>query len=114
MTREYYNANMGGKTKLAALAQVLPDTTAAQRDNLCSALEDARSWNASSELTCLPGVYALLDELDSHNVKKALVTNAPPSEMHFALGALKLSDRFDALVPSAECSAGKLLLPLPR
>ena len=114
MTREYYNANMGGKTKLAALAQVLPDTTAAQRDNLCSALEDAFQDLASSELTCLPGVYALLDELDSHNVKKALVTNAPPSEMHFALGALKLSDRFDALVPSAECSAGKLLLPLPR
>jgi phosphoglycolate phosphatase-like HAD superfamily hydrolase len=45
---------------------------------------------ASVELKCLPGVYHLLDLLDARAVATALVTNAPPSEMEFALGALQV------------------------
>jgi len=62
---------------------------------------------ASTELKCLPGVSHLLDLLDRHSVRAALVTNAPPSEMHFAVDVLNLSGRFAAQVPSAECAAGK-------
>jgi HAD superfamily hydrolase (TIGR01509 family) len=107
MTRDYYNKNMGGKTKLGALTQVLPNTTPAQRDKLCSLLEEAFNDLANSELKCLPGVYDLVSLLAENKVKTALVTNAPPSEMHFALDILKLKTVFDALVPSAECPAGK-------
>ena len=45
---------------------------------------------ASEELKCLPGVYDVLDLLDARAVATALVTNAPPSEMEFALGALQV------------------------
>jgi hypothetical protein len=41
-----------------------------------------------------------MDLLENKNLKKALVTNAPPSEMHFAVNVLKLKGRFDAQVLS--------------
>lgn len=107
MTRDFYNRNMGGKTKLNALEQVLPDASPEQKKRLCCALEDAFNLLAQTELNCLPGVYQLLAFLEEKKIQSALVTNAPPSEMLFALDVLKLAGRFDAKVPSAECSAGK-------
>ena len=61
-------------------------------------MENAFNELAGTDLECLPGVYELMDLLENKNVKKALVTNAPPSEMHFAVNVLKLKGRFDAQV----------------
>jgi beta-phosphoglucomutase-like phosphatase (HAD superfamily) len=63
--------------------------------SLCHELENAFNELAATDLECLPGVYQLMDLLEKKNVKKALVTNAPPSEMHFAVNVLKLTGRFD-------------------
>ena len=128
MTRDYYNKNMGGKTKLSALAQLLPNASPAERDSLCHDLEETFNVLAKSELKPLPGVYQLMDLLKKNKVKRALVTNAPPSEMRYAIDLLNLSGQvqyynllltpqfttdtsrvpqFDACVPSAECKAAK-------
>ena len=91
MTRDYYNKNMGGKTKLSALAQLLPNASPAERDSLCHDLEETFNVLAKSELKPLPGVYQLMDLLKKNKVKRALVTNAPPSEMRYAIDLLDLS-----------------------
>lgn len=56
----------------------------------CQELEDEFKRLASSDWSCLPGVYPFLDLLDAHAVPAGLVTNAPPSEMDYALAALEV------------------------
>jgi len=107
ISREFYNANMGGKTKMNALAEVLPDASDDFKKQICTALEDEFNILAKTDLTPLPGLTALLDSLKGGGVRMALVTNAPPSEMTFGISCLGLVGRFEALVPSAECSHGK-------
>jgi beta-phosphoglucomutase-like phosphatase (HAD superfamily) len=63
---------------------------------------------AQTELKPLPGLLALLESLGAQGVRMAVVTNAPPSEMHFGLSCLGIEERFQAFVPSAECSHGAL------
>jgi HAD superfamily hydrolase (TIGR01509 family) len=52
-------------------------------------------------------VRALLDALDAHGVKKAVVTSTPRVNLDFILDDLGIAGRFDALVSAEDTARGK-------
>ena len=59
------------------------------------------------QLERMPGLTALLDWAAEHNLKTAVVTNAPRANADLMLRALGLADRFDAIVVAEEVPLGK-------
>ena len=48
ISRDFYNQNMGGKTKASALASILPGIGAAEQSRICQALEQVLFSSCSS------------------------------------------------------------------
>lgn len=109
ISRDFYNANMAGKTKFISLSALLPEggNSAEDIEKVATALEDEFSRLAKTDLKPLPGLLGLLDFLSEQGVRCGIVTNAPPTELEFGVDCLGLEGRFEALVPSSECSDAK-------
>mgnify|MGYP003669682356 CR=1 FL=1 len=60
-----------------------------------------------TQLDRMPGLTELLDWAAVHNLKTAVVTNAPRANADLMLRALGLADRFDAIVVAEEVPLGK-------
>jgi len=54
-----------------------------------------------------PGLIRLFEWVDAHDLRLALVTNAPRENMECVLAALNLTDRFDTIVLAEDLPAGK-------
>lgn len=63
--------------------------------------------SARGALQTLPGVRELLDFLDEQGIPKAIVTSTPRANLEVILDALRLRDRFDALVAEEDATRGK-------
>jgi HAD superfamily hydrolase (TIGR01509 family) len=62
---------------------------------------------AASKLQRMPGLTAFLQWLDSRQLRRAAVTNAPRDNTLMMLWALGLGDYFEAVVLGEECERAK-------
>jgi beta-phosphoglucomutase len=105
--RAGYFVEMFGRRNDAIIGGVLPDLTPERFNELAGHKEAMFRERARGNLTALPGVAALLAELDARGVPKAVVTSTPRANLDLVLETLKMTGRFDALVAEEDALKGK-------
>lgn len=55
----------------------------------------------------MPGLTEFLEWMDSRQLRRSAVTNAPKDNTHMMLSALQLSHTFEAVVLGEECERAK-------
>lgn len=104
--RVFYNARISGRLNPLIVRDLLPHLSDLEGQQLADNKE-ARFREIALSLTPLAGLLDLLAWIDTHGLKKAVVTNAPRENANFMLKVLKLADIFDTVVLAEEATAGK-------
>ncbi|WP_424967654.1 HAD family hydrolase [Dinoroseobacter sp. S375] len=100
----FYNTRIHGRLNAEIFAEFFPSADgAAMAEEKEAAFRDLLGHDAPP----MPGLLALLDRADRAGWAKAVVTNAPRVNAEFMLSSIGVAARFDTLVVSDECSAGK-------
>lgn len=100
----FYNSRIHGRLNAEIFAEFFPDEDG---EALAEAKEAAFRALLGPSAPPMPGLRALLDRAEAADWATAVVTNAPRVNAEFMLNAIGLADRFDTLVVSDECHAGK-------
>jgi beta-phosphoglucomutase len=102
----FYKARISGRLNPIIVQDLLPQLSLEAGQQLADNKE-ARFREMGLSLTPLAGLLDLLAWIDTHGLKKAVVTNAPRENVNFVLEVLKLADTFDKVVLAEEATAGK-------
>jgi HAD superfamily hydrolase (TIGR01509 family) len=103
---EFFKARISGRLNPLILQDILPELSFEAGKQLTD-YKEAKFREIGLSLTPLAGLLDLLTWIDNHNLKKALVTNAPRDNVNFFLKVLKLSNYFDEVILAEETPAGK-------
>jgi beta-phosphoglucomutase family hydrolase len=108
LTKDQYVDNINGRVSADAMAYVFrrPIVT----DELASLTEEKESVYRelyAPYLKPTPGLLAFLDQLKAENIKLAVGTSAPVSNVSFTLDGLLLRPYFDAIVDASMIQHGK-------
>ena len=103
---EFYKRRISGRLNPVIIQDVLPHLSFEAGLQLAEEKE-TRFRELAVELTPLPGLSAVLEWIDEHGLKRAVVTNAPRKNVHFMLQVLGLLDVFSIVVLAEEATAGK-------
>ncbi|WP_424970306.1 HAD family hydrolase [Dinoroseobacter sp. S76] len=100
----FYNTRIHGRLNAEIFAEFFPD-----EDGEAMAEEKEAAFRVllGPDSPPMPGLVALLDRADQAGWAKAVVTNAPRINAEFMLSSIGVAHRFDTLVVSDECAAGK-------
>lgn len=104
--QEFYKSRISGRLNPLIVQDLLPELSFEKGQQLAD-YKEARFREIGLSLTPLAGLLDLLNWIDNHKLKKALVTNAPRENVNFLLEVLKLADYFDAVILAEEAIAGK-------
>ena len=107
----FYDQHFSGRMNKDILLDILPQLSETDAIALGDRKESEFRQRAEDTLVPLPGLLVLLDWCDRHQVKKAVVTNAPVENAEFMLEVLKLKDRFPVVIIGEQVEFGK---PHPR
>jgi HAD superfamily hydrolase (TIGR01509 family) len=107
-----YVRRVMGRANAAIAAELLPDLPPAEAMRLLAEKEEAYRDHARRRADAAPGpgaglapiagLVALLDWADAQGIRSAVVTNAPRRNADLVLSALRLADRFAAIVIADE------------
>jgi HAD superfamily hydrolase (TIGR01509 family) len=103
----FYKQHISGRLNVDILQDLLPHLSPQDRAEFSHQKEAEFRQRAASLMTPLAGLLDLLDWIDDRPLKRAVVTNAPPSNAQFMLKTLGLADRFPVVVLGEEVAAGK-------
>lgn len=103
----FYQAQFSGRMNAEIISDLLPNLTPSENDRLADRKEAMFRDAAVNLLKPMPGLIELLDWTDQHQLKKAVVTNAPRANAEFMLDVLGLRDRFALVILGEELSEGK-------
>jgi HAD superfamily hydrolase (TIGR01509 family) len=93
----FYQKNISGRLNPEILADILPQLSSQQAVDFADEKE-AMFRDMAPSLQRLPGLDELLAWTDTHNIKRALVTNAPRANAYFMLEVLGLGAAFELIV----------------
>ncbi|MEW6493522.1 MAG: HAD-IA family hydrolase [Cyanobacteriota bacterium] len=102
----FYKAKISGRLNPIIVQDLLPHLSFEEGQQLAD-YKEARFREIALSLTPLAGLLDLLAWIDTHGLKKAVVTNAPRKNVEFMLEVLKLANRFDTVVLAEDATAGK-------
>ena len=102
----FYKARISGRLNPVIVQDLLPQLSFEAGQQLAD-YKEARFREIGLSLIPLAGLLNLLAWIDTHGLKKAVVTKAPRENDNFLLEVLKLADTFDAVVLAEEATAGK-------
>jgi beta-phosphoglucomutase len=105
--RAFYDRYFSGRLNADILADLLPHLSEAEAIAFSDRKEALFREHAQTELTRLEGLTEFLTWVDRHQLKRAVVTNAPPKNAWFSLDVLHLRDYFDGVVIGEELAHGK-------
>lgn len=105
--REFYDTHISGRLNADILRDILPHLSNEDGVALSDRKEALFREYARSQLKPLAGLSAFLEWVRTHQLKRAVVTNAPPKNAWFALDVLRLRDVFDVVVISEDLPHGK-------
>lgn len=103
----FYQARFSGRLNAEIISDLLPWLTQEENDRLADRKEVMFRDRAVTLLQPLPGLIELLNWIDQHHLKRAVVTNAPRANAEFMLDVLGVRDRFPLVVLGEELSEGK-------
>ena len=101
LTRDEFIARASGRSNSVILANLLPHLATEVHEDMADSKEAAFRAMAST-LHPLPGLLALLDWADAHDVPCGAVTNAPRANADYMLEALGIKHRFKVIVLADE------------
>ncbi|MBC3785960.1 HAD family hydrolase [Spirosoma utsteinense] len=108
LTKDQYVANINGRVSADAMAYVFQRPIVG--DELATLTEDKEGIYRElygPHLQPAPGLLPFLDALKVANVKLAVGTSAPVSNVHFTLDGLPLRPYFDTIVDASMIQHGK-------
>ncbi|MBF2062911.1 MAG: HAD family phosphatase [Calothrix sp. C42_A2020_038] len=102
----FYQKKISGRLNPEILADILPQLSPQEVREFAEEKE-AMFRDMAPSLQRLPGLTELLTWTDTHQVKRALVTNAPRQNAEFMLNVLGLNDAFEVVVIAEDEAAAK-------
>lgn len=108
ITRDQYIEHINGRVSADAMAYVLQRTLSPGELIVLTEEKEAIYRELyQPHLQPAPGLLAFLNALKAHQVKIAVGTSAPVSNVHFTLDGLPLRPYFDAIVDASMVQHGK-------
>jgi HAD superfamily hydrolase (TIGR01509 family) len=102
----FYKSRISGRLNPEIVKDILPQLSAAEGQKFADEKE-ALFRKLAPHLKPLSGFSELLAWTDTHNLKRALVTNAPRLNAEFMLEVLGIKEAFHTVVLADDCIAGK-------
>lgn len=102
----FYKSRISGRLNPEIVQDILPHLSPATGEKFADQKE-AMFRQLASHLKPLPGFYELVAWTETHQLKRALVTNAPRLNVEFMLELLGIKEIFHTVVLSEDCIAGK-------
>ncbi len=102
----FYKSRISGRLNPEIVKDILPQLSADAGQKFADEKE-ALFRELTPELKPLNGFSELLKWTDTHQLKRALVTNAPRLNAEFMLEVLGIKAAFDAVILADDCIAGK-------
>lgn len=107
LDEDLYRQRISGRQNPAIVADLLPQLSPAEGEQLGHDKEAAFRQLAANQLQPLPGVLELIQWIQGQDLKTAVVTNAPPDNARFMLQALGFSQTFDRVIIADDLPRGK-------
>ncbi|GAB4458233.1 MAG: HAD-IA family hydrolase [Elainellaceae cyanobacterium] len=104
--REFYDANFSGRLNEQIVRDLLPHLSAEEGAKL-SADKEARFRQRAVGMEPTPGLWDILDWMQHHQLRRAVVTNAPVENARFMMQTLNLEPLFSVVVLGDELPKGK-------
>jgi HAD superfamily hydrolase (TIGR01509 family) len=102
----FYKSRISGRLNPEIVKDILPQLSAAEGQKFADEKE-ALFRKLAPDLKPLNGFSELLTWTDTHQLKRALVTNAPRLNAEFMLEVLGIKEAFHKVVLADDCIAGK-------
>lgn len=104
--RNFYKAKISGRLNPDILADLLPQLSLPEQEDFAWRKE-AEFRNQADSLKPMPGLMELLAWSIQHQLKVAVVSNAPRENVHFMLRTLHLDSAFTTIVIGDDLPMGK-------
>jgi HAD superfamily hydrolase (TIGR01509 family) len=102
----FYKSRISGRLNPEIVKDILPELSVAEGGKFADEKE-ALFRQLASHLQPLDGFTELVAWTEAHNLKRALVTNAPRLNAEFMLDVLGITAVFDQIILADDCVAGK-------
>lgn len=102
----FYKQRMTGKLNPAIVADLLPHLTLEEGVALAEQKE-ARFRELATHLPAMAGLHDVIAWASAHDLKQAVVTNAPRANVQFMLELLELDQTFDRVILAEDLRVGK-------
>ncbi|WP_421655082.1 HAD family hydrolase [Leptothermofonsia sp. ETS-13] len=103
---KFYKTRISGRLNPAIVQDLLPQLSPEEKQQFIEQKE-ARFRELAPQLTPLPGLTEVVKWAEVRGLKQAVVTNAPPQNVHHVLRTLRLDSQFDPVVIADELGIGK-------
>ncbi|BAY16218.1 HAD family hydrolase [Anabaenopsis circularis NIES-21] len=102
----FYKSRISGRLNPEIVKDILPQLSASEGQKFADDKE-ALFRQLASQLQPLDGFAELIAWTDTHQLKRALVTNAPRLNAEFMLEVLGIKEVFHTVILAEDCTAGK-------
>lgn len=102
----FYKTRISGRLNPEIVKDILPELSPVESVKFAEEKE-ALFRQMASHLRPLNGFTELIAWTQAHELKRALVTNAPRLNAEFMLEVLGITDTFDQIIMAEDCIAGK-------
>jgi beta-phosphoglucomutase len=106
MDDKFYKSRISGRINPEIVKDILPHLSVAESEQLAEEKE-VLFRELASHLQPMSGLTQLLAWTETHQLKRALVTNAPRLNAEFMLKVLGINQAFHTIVLADDCQAGK-------
>ncbi|MBD2301972.1 HAD family phosphatase [Nostoc sp. FACHB-190] len=103
---KFYQSRISGRLNPEIVKDILPQLSPAEGQKFADDKE-ALFRELASHLQPLSGFAELLAWTETHQLKRALVTNAPRLNVEFVLEVLGIKEAFHTVILAEDCTAGK-------
>ncbi|MBD2489652.1 HAD family phosphatase [Aulosira sp. FACHB-615] len=103
---KFYKSRISGRLNPEIVKDILPQLSPAEGQKFADDKE-ALFRELASHLQPLSGFAELLAWTETHQLKRALVTNAPRLNVEFVLEVLGIKEAFHTVILAEDCTAGK-------
>ncbi|MBD2596451.1 HAD-IA family hydrolase [Nostoc spongiaeforme FACHB-130] len=103
---KFYKSRISGRLNPEIVKDILPQLSPAEGQKFADDKE-ALFRELASHLQPLSGFTELIAWTETHQLKRALVTNAPRLNVEFVLEVLEIKEAFHTVILAEDCIAGK-------
>ena len=103
----FFKQHISGRLNEHLIKELLPQLSAAEGQELAIDKEAQFREVAASTLGRMPGFTELFEWVTNHDLKTAVVTNAPRANAEFMLKVLDLETTFDLVIVAGELARSK-------